>query len=153
MTPDNDGGQALFGPIRSDLPRSLPPLGESAEHEPEREKKRKKSKDRDRDRAVREKEKSSRGIETMFRNSYRTHIDMSGLADSKANIMISINGLITGIVLGSISTKIDANSWLLHPHDHPACRLPDLAGLRRNGGPPAGNGPGAHARGRARAAC
>jgi hypothetical protein len=58
---------------------------------------------------------SSRGIETMFRTSYRTHIDMSSLADSKANIMISINGLIMSILIASISPKIDSNAWLLLP--------------------------------------
>jgi hypothetical protein len=51
----------------------------------------------------------------MFRTSYRTHIDMSSLADSKANIMISINGLIMSIMIASISPKIDTNAWLLLP--------------------------------------
>jgi hypothetical protein len=58
---------------------------------------------------------SERGIETMFRNSYRTHIDMSGLADSKANIMISINGLIMSILIAGLSRGIDTNPWLLAP--------------------------------------
>ena len=58
---------------------------------------------------------TTRGIETMFRTSYRTHVDLSGLADTKANIMISINGIIISILLASISPKIDANPWLLLP--------------------------------------
>lgn len=58
---------------------------------------------------------TNRGIETMFRTSYRTHIDLSHLADNKANIMISINGIIISILLASISPKIDANPWLLLP--------------------------------------
>lgn len=58
---------------------------------------------------------TSRGIETMFRTSYRTHSDLSNLADNKANIMISINGIIISILLASISPKIDANPWLLVP--------------------------------------
>lgn len=58
---------------------------------------------------------SSRGIETMFRTSYRTNMDLSGLADAKANIMISINGIIISIILASISPKIDTNPWLLIP--------------------------------------
>lgn len=58
---------------------------------------------------------SSRGIETMFRTSYMTHNDLSHLADNKANIMISINGIIISILLASISPKIDANPWLLLP--------------------------------------
>lgn len=58
---------------------------------------------------------SSRGIETMFRTTYRVHMDLTALADSKANIMISINGLILSIILASIAPKIDANTWLLVP--------------------------------------
>lgn len=58
---------------------------------------------------------SSRGVETMFRTSYRVHMDLSSLADTKANIMISINGLILPILLGAISPKIDSNPWLLIP--------------------------------------
>lgn len=37
---------------------------------------------------------SRRGVETLFRNSYRAHLDLIALAATKANIMISINGLI-----------------------------------------------------------
>jgi hypothetical protein len=58
---------------------------------------------------------STRGIETMFRTSYRTHMDLSALADHKANIMISINGIIMSIILASIAPKIDTNPWLLMP--------------------------------------
>ena len=53
--------------------------------------------------------------ETMFRTSYRTHMDLSHLADNKANIMISINGIIISILIASIAPKIDANPWLLVP--------------------------------------
>ena len=58
---------------------------------------------------------TSRGIETMFRTSYRTHVDLSGLADNKANIMISINGIIISILIASISPGIDKNPWLVWP--------------------------------------
>ena len=42
---------------------------------------------------------TSRGIETMFRTSYRVHQDLVGLADTKANIMISVNGFIVAITI------------------------------------------------------
>lgn len=58
---------------------------------------------------------SSRGIETLFRTQYRVNMDLSALADTKSNIMISINGIIISIILASISPKIDANPWLLIP--------------------------------------
>jgi hypothetical protein len=58
---------------------------------------------------------SSRGIETMFRTSYRVHMDLSSIADTKANIMISINGLIISILIASLSSKIDTHAYLLIP--------------------------------------
>ena len=58
---------------------------------------------------------TSRGVETMFRTSYRVHMNLSSMADAKANIMISINGIIISIIIASISPKIDTNPWLLVP--------------------------------------
>ena len=66
----------------------------------------------------REKDKglgTSRGVETMFRMAYRSHLTLSQMADNKANIMISINGIMISVVIASISPKIDANPWLLVP--------------------------------------
>ncbi|HCD53761.1 MAG TPA: hypothetical protein DEQ34_15035 [Balneolaceae bacterium] len=58
---------------------------------------------------------SKRGVSDMFRTLYRTHMDLSNIADNKSNIMISINGIIISIILASISPKIDSNPWLLIP--------------------------------------
>lgn len=58
---------------------------------------------------------TSRGIETMFRTSYRVHMDLSSLADTKANIMISINGIIISITLAAVSPRIATNQLLLWP--------------------------------------
>jgi len=41
---------------------------------------------------------SSRGIETMFRTAYRAQLDLTALAATKANIMISLNGLILSVL-------------------------------------------------------
>lgn len=43
--------------------------------------------------------KEGRGIETLYRSVYQYHIDLSGIADNKANIMISINTIIISIVI------------------------------------------------------
>ena len=48
---------------------------------------------------------TKRGIETLFRSSYRVNMDLSALADAKANIMISINGLIVSIMIASIAAS------------------------------------------------
>ena len=58
---------------------------------------------------------SARGVETMFRTNYRTHLDLSNLADNKANIMISINGIIMSILLASVAPQIAYNRILLLP--------------------------------------
>ena len=44
---------------------------------------------------------SSRGIETLLRSLYRTHLDLTNLADNKANMMITVNGLIVSILLAA----------------------------------------------------
>jgi hypothetical protein len=58
---------------------------------------------------------SARGIETMFRSAYRVQMDLTGLADNKANMMISINGIIISIIIAAVAPKLDANPWLLIP--------------------------------------
>ncbi|MBC6992912.1 DUF5706 domain-containing protein [Neolewinella lacunae] len=40
-----------------------------------------------------------RGIDTMYRTSFRNHINLSRIADGKANMMISINTIILSIVI------------------------------------------------------
>jgi hypothetical protein len=58
---------------------------------------------------------SNRGVETLFRSAYRVQMDLTGLADNKANMMISINGLIISIIIAAVAPKLDANPWLLIP--------------------------------------
>lgn len=56
-----------------------------------------------------------RGIETMFRLTSKNHLDLSGMADSKANIMISVNSIIISILLGGLMQKLDTNPHLIVP--------------------------------------
>ncbi len=58
---------------------------------------------------------SARGIETLFKSSYRVQMELTALADNKANMMISINGIIMSIILASVAPKLDNNPWLLLP--------------------------------------
>lgn len=58
---------------------------------------------------------SSRGIETLFRSAYQVQMQLTSLADNKANMMISINGIIMSIIIASVAPKLDANPWLLLP--------------------------------------
>lgn len=56
-----------------------------------------------------------RGIETMFRVTLKNHIQLSQIADNKANIMLSINAIIISIVISALVPKIDSNPELLIP--------------------------------------
>jgi len=55
------------------------------------------------DKSIKKKKKktsaSSKSVETMFRNAYRAQLDMIALAATKANIMISLNGVIVSILM------------------------------------------------------
>ena len=73
----------------------------------------KKDKKKDKER---EKEKDAgRSIETMFRNTVRTHVDFSSMADTKANIMISVNTLVLTIIVSIMVRKLDTNPHLIIP--------------------------------------
>lgn len=58
-----------------------------------------------------------RGIETMFRVALRNHITLSDIADTKANILLSINAIIISVALSSLIPKLDnpSNHYLIIP--------------------------------------
>ncbi|HLA63352.1 MAG TPA: Pycsar system effector family protein [Rhodothermales bacterium] len=65
---------------------------------------------------IEEKKKAgSRGVETMFRSAYRVNMDLSALADSKANMLVSVTGLLISIILGTLAPGLDTNPWLRIP--------------------------------------
>jgi len=45
-----------------------------------------------------------RGIDTLYRTSYRNHINLSSIADGKANMMISINTIILSAIVTLMAT-------------------------------------------------
>lgn len=47
-----------------------------------------------------------RGVETMYRTTYRTHTNLSAMADSKANLMLQVNGIVIGIVVSGVITEL-----------------------------------------------
>ena len=49
----------------------------------------------------------TRGIETMFRTTSKNHLDLSAMADAKANIMISINSIILSIIISVLIRKLE----------------------------------------------
>jgi Pycsar effector protein len=65
-----------------------------------------------------EKEKKpERGIETMFRITENNHMNLSKMADDKANFLLSINGIILSFSIGNILEKLDSpsNRFLILP--------------------------------------
>lgn len=59
--------------------------------------------------------KPGRGVETMYRATYRTHVNLSSIADNKANIMLSVNAIILSISAANLFPKLDNNSHLTIP--------------------------------------
>ncbi|NJK83712.1 MAG: hypothetical protein HC912_07725 [Saprospiraceae bacterium] len=51
----------------------------------------------------------------MYRTTYMTHINLSSIADNKANIMLSINAIITSIVVSTLVPKFIDNPRLIIP--------------------------------------
>lgn len=62
-------------------------------------------------------EKPDRGIETMFRVTLSNHTRLSDIADSKANILLSVNAIIISIALTTLIPKLDSpsNAHLVFP--------------------------------------
>lgn len=58
-----------------------------------------------------------RGIETMFRVTLRNHITLSDIADTKANILLSVNAIIISLALSNLLPKLDnpSNQYLITP--------------------------------------
>ena len=55
-----------------------------------------------------------RGVETMYRTTYRTHTNLSTMADSKANLMLSVNAIVISIIASQLLPKLtDHLDWRL----------------------------------------
>lgn len=62
-------------------------------------------------------ERPERGIDTMFRTTLNNHTRLSEIADSKANILLSVNAIIISIALSTLVPKLDSpgNAHLIIP--------------------------------------
>jgi hypothetical protein len=58
-----------------------------------------------------------RGIETMYRVTLKNHIKLSDIADTKANILLSVSAIIMSIALSTLFPKLDKpdNYYLIYP--------------------------------------
>ena len=59
--------------------------------------------------------KGSRGVDTLLRNAYRSQLDMLALAATKANTMISLNGLLMSMLIISGTHLVAINGTYIIP--------------------------------------
>lgn len=59
--------------------------------------------------------KTERGINTVFRIMAQTQNNLSQMADSKANILISVNSIILSIIISTLFEKLATDSYLRVP--------------------------------------
>ena len=57
----------------------------------------------------------SKGIQTMLRLTSGNHFHLSDMADSKANILISVNAIIISVILGVLMRKLEEAPYLAIP--------------------------------------
>lgn len=57
----------------------------------------------------------NRSAQMMFKTTLRNHIDLTNIADNKANIMLSINALIITITMPLLASNAQENPFLLFP--------------------------------------
>ena len=58
---------------------------------------------------------NSKSAQMMFKTASRNHIDLSNLADNKANIMLSVNAAIVTVAIPLGSTYVSDNQFLFYP--------------------------------------
>jgi predicted metal-dependent HD superfamily phosphohydrolase len=59
--------------------------------------------------------KLSKGVETFFRATSRNHMELSGMADTKAHILLTINSILISIVISVFSKRVEQNPYLVWP--------------------------------------
>ncbi|MGB5819720.1 MAG: Pycsar system effector family protein [Saonia sp.] len=62
-------------------------------------------------------ESPDRGIQTLFRVTLKNHLTLSDIADTKANILLSVNAIIISLALSNLIPKLDnpSNKYLIYP--------------------------------------
>ena len=67
------------------------------------------------DGGITEKEGTTKGMQTMLRLTSSNHIQLSEMADSKANILISVNAIIISVILSVLLRKLQTDPYLTIP--------------------------------------
>jgi len=58
-----------------------------------------------------------RSVQTLFRVTLKNHLKLSDIADTKANILLSVNAIVISLALSNLIPKLDnpSNSYLIYP--------------------------------------
>lgn len=106
-------GREKFGPVKE---KNIEKLKEKLKIAKEEEKEEKeKKKDEKVTPSKRGQKNPLKGVETMFKTALRNHVDISAIADRKANTLTSVNAIIISIVLSALFPKLDSNPFLFYP--------------------------------------
>jgi len=98
-------------------PKKQENLSELLKKKKKQEKKLEKEKQKAKYKANFKNDNPERSIQTLFRTTLRNHINLSEIADSKANILLSVNAIIISLALSNIIPKLDnpTNQHLMIP--------------------------------------
>ncbi len=79
--------------------------------------KKEKKKEKERLKKLLREESPEKGIQTLFRVTLRNHLKLSDIADTKANILLSVNAIIISLALSNLIPKLDnpSNQYLIYP--------------------------------------
>lgn len=86
-----------------------------AEKAVEKEREEKKEKNKEKEGKKEKAKRPDRGIETMFRLTSQNHVELSAMADNKANIMITVNSIIVSILVSILIRKFEEFPNLVVP--------------------------------------
>lgn len=64
---------------------------------------------------INEKSGTTKGMQTMLRLTSENHVKLSDMADSKANILISVNAIIISVILSVLLRKLQTDPYLTIP--------------------------------------
>ena len=57
----------------------------------------------------------TRGVQTVLRLASSNHVELSRMADGKANILISVNAIIISVILSVLINRLDVDTYLTIP--------------------------------------
>ncbi len=88
---------------------------ESKAQKKAQKKARKKARKKEVEQAKKEKINGNKSAQMIFKTALRNHIDLTSIADNKANLMITINALIITVMMPLLAKNIGDHAHLLFP--------------------------------------